>query len=178
MAYTPGLKIKELALVKKTRRLHIPGSVLVKLGDIVSADTSIARTTILGEPIIINASDILSIDMEVEDLTDYILKKVGDTVDKGELIGKYSAFFGLIKKFCRSPVKGTIESISNITGQVILREPPKPVEVKAYIPGKIVNILQVAYQIGIQLLLLKALLQRRNPHLACLHSSLRSLAAV
>ncbi|MBR35111.1 MAG: hypothetical protein CMH78_06550, partial [Nitrospinae bacterium] len=38
-----------------------------------------------------------------------------------------------------SPITGNIESISDITGQVLLREPPKPVQISAYIDGKVVR---------------------------------------
>jgi pyruvate/2-oxoglutarate dehydrogenase complex dihydrolipoamide acyltransferase (E2) component len=40
-----------------------------------------------------------------------------------------------------SPAAGTIESISTTTGQVILRGAPIPVEVKAYIDGRVVEVL-------------------------------------
>jgi hypothetical protein len=39
----------------------------------------------------------------------------------------------------RSPIEGTIESISKVTGQVILRDKPVPVEVKAYVDGVVVE---------------------------------------
>ena len=35
---------------------------------------------------------------------------------------------------------GTVESISAITGQVILREPPLPVQVRAYVDGTVVQV--------------------------------------
>jgi hypothetical protein len=53
----------------------------------------------------------------------------------------YSALFGLIKKRVESPIDGTVESISEITGQVIVRGAPIPVEVDAYIPGTVVEVM-------------------------------------
>ena len=39
-----------------------------------------------------------------------------------------------------SPIRGTIDSISNISGQIILREAPVPVQVNGYISGKIIDV--------------------------------------
>ena len=38
-AYTPGLKVTKKAVIRKTRRLPIPGEVLVEKGQKVSPDT-------------------------------------------------------------------------------------------------------------------------------------------
>ena len=138
-AYTPGLKVKRYDLVSKTRRLPILGEVFVKEGDVVNTDLILARAELSGDPLIIKASMRLSI--EPEDIPNYVLKKVGDRIEEGELLASYTAFFGLIKKQLESPITGTIESISSVTGQIILRGSPLPVEIEAYIPGKIVEVL-------------------------------------
>ncbi len=72
---------------------------------------------------------------EPREITDFLVKKEGDTVEKAEAIAQTQGFFGFFKTFVRSPIKGTIESLSTITGQAILREPPIPVEVHAYVDG-------------------------------------------
>jgi hypothetical protein len=131
--YTPGLKIKEFCLVRKRRILPLKGEVLVRNGDTVSCDTIIARTTVPGKTHLVNVAYILGIDPE--EISHSILKKIGDFVEKGELLAHYRAFFGLVNKKCLSPVTGIIEDISNITGQITLREQPVPISVKAYIPG-------------------------------------------
>jgi hypothetical protein len=138
-AYTPGLKVKRTTLVSKMRRLPILGEVFVKEGQVVNHDLIIAKTELSGEPDIIKASMLLNV--EPEDVPRYMHKALGDTIEQGELIASYSALFGLIKKQIESPKTGTIESISDITGQIIIRGIPIPVEVDAYIPGKIVNVL-------------------------------------
>ena len=138
-AYAPGLKVKRAMTVDKTRRLPILGEVLVNLGDTVEHETITARTEISGNPEIVKTSMLLGV--EPEDLPRYMLKKVGDNVDEGENLAYYSAFFGLIKKAVASPIDGTVESVSDVTGQVILRGKPIPVEIDSYIPGKVVEIL-------------------------------------
>ena len=47
---------------------------------------------------------------------------------------------GCSKSQARSPIDGTIEAVSDVTGQVILREPPVPVAVKAYTDGTVTEI--------------------------------------
>jgi hypothetical protein len=138
-AYTPGLKVKRSMTVNKTRQLPIFGEVFVKEGDVIDHELIVARTEISGDPDIVKVA--MRLGVEPEDLPRYMLKKLGDRVEEGELLAYYTAFFGLIKKSVESPKSGTIESISDITGQIIIRGSPIPVDVDAYIPGKIVEIL-------------------------------------
>ena len=143
MAYTPGLKVKKEVVLQRTRRLAIPGEVLVAKGDRVHFDTIVARTKVPGDVETIRASQMLGIEAdEIEELGQYMLKKVGDQVSKGEIIARRLSFFGLSKASVESPVEGTIEHVSDVTGQVTIREDPVPVEVKAYIPGRIVDVIR------------------------------------
>jgi biotin carboxyl carrier protein len=138
-AYTPGLKVKRSMTVDKTRRLPIFGEVFVKEGDVIDHEQIVARTEISGDPDIVKVAMLLGV--EPEDLPRYMLKKLGDRVEEGELLAYYTALFGLIKKRVESPKSGTIESISDITGQIIIRGSPIPVDVDAYIPGKVIEVL-------------------------------------
>ena len=138
-AYTPGLKVKRFEAVKKTRRLPIHGKVFVNEGDSINHEAIVAKTELSGNPEIVKASRLLNVEPEV--LPRYMLKHVGDTVKEGETIASYSAFFGLINKKIVSPSTGTIESISEISGQLIMRGAPIPIEVDAYIPGKVVKVM-------------------------------------
>ena len=138
-AYTPGLKVKRSMTIDKTRRLPIFGEVFVTKGDIVNHELIVARTEISGDPEIVKVSMLLGV--EPEDLPRYMTKALGDVVEEGDLLASYTAFFGLIKKRVESPKAGTIESISDVTGQVIIRGNPIPVDIDAYIPGKVVEIL-------------------------------------
>lgn len=139
-AYSPGLKIKRAVKIKKIRRLPILGEVLVKEGDRVDFSTIVAETMIPGEPRIIKVAAELGI-LEV-DLKDYMKVVVGDEVKKEDPIAEYNAFFGLLKKQIYSPITGSIESISTVSGQVIIREEPIPLSLDAYIPGIIVQVLE------------------------------------
>jgi len=139
-AYTPGLIVTERILLHKERRLPIMGEVLVKKGETVLADTIVARTYLPGKAETINVAGLLGI--LPEDVEECMLKKVGETVLENEEIAKSKGFFGLFKSSCKSPASGTIESVSNVTGQVIIRGAPEPVAVAAYIDGKVVEVME------------------------------------
>lgn len=139
-AYTPGLKRKEFLLIRKTRMLPIPGELIVNAGDTVATDTIVARADTPGEPEILKVCSLLGVDPE--EIEKYMTKKEGDSVNADEIIASYRALFGLIKSDCTSPIDGTIESVSPITGQAIIRRYPTPININAYIPGKVVEIIQ------------------------------------
>ncbi len=138
-AYTPGLKIKKSMAVRKTRLLPIPGEVLVGEGSTVDFDTVVARTMVPGDPYIVEATNILG--LEPEELPSHMVKAIGDRVEKGEVISRYVTFFGLVKRFVNSPISGTIESASPLSGRITVRELPTQIEIKAYIPGRIVEVI-------------------------------------
>jgi hypothetical protein len=137
-AYTPGLRVSKQTEVRKERRLPLNGEVLVKVGDHVAAETVVAHTKLPGNVQTINVANKLS--LLPEDIHGHMIHKVGDWVEEGDIIAESKSFFGLFKSQCRMPVGGTIESVSNITGQVIIREKAIPVEVNAYIDGDIVEV--------------------------------------
>ncbi len=138
-AYTPGLKVKRLMAVDKERKLPIPGEILVKVGDRVSSDTIVARTEVPGDPVLIKVTLLLGVDND--EIEDFMTKKEGDHVEEGEIIGRYRMLFGIINRQVTSPIEGVIESVSEISGQAIIRPDPVPVEVNAYIPGEVVEVM-------------------------------------
>ena len=137
-AYTPGLKVTEKTCVVKDRRLPLKGQVLAKVGDTVTADQVVAKTELPGNVQTVNVAGLLGI--LAEDVEGHMLKKIGEAVAKDEPLAQSKTFFGLFKSTCKAPVAGTLESVSSITGQVILREPPLPVQVKAYVDGRVTKI--------------------------------------
>jgi hypothetical protein len=72
----------------------------------------------------------------------YLLKREGDHVKKNEIIALRKYFFGRKTKKSKSPIDGTIELFSRISGRILIREAPIEVKVKAHIPGTITNIIQ------------------------------------
>src|SRR4030042_1147115 len=139
-AYTPGLKIKRVETVRKERVLPVEGVVLVEVGDKVDFHTTLARTEIPGDAEILNVHELLDIDPG--SVYDYMLKKMGEDFKEGELLAKYTAFWGLVKNYVYAPFSGTVESISGLTGQVIIRQHNIPLEIDSYISGKVVQIVK------------------------------------
>ena len=138
-AYTPGLKVTARTLVKKQRRLPLPGETLVDKGHQVKGDDIVARTALPGNVQTVNVAGLLGV--PPEDVPSLMMKKSGDAVAKDEVMALSKGFFGLFKSEVKAPVAGTVENISSITGQVILREPPEPVQVDAYIQGTVSEVI-------------------------------------
>ena len=137
-AYTPGLKVTEGMTIEKERRLPLEGEVLVEAGATVQAEDVVAKADLPGNVQLLNVANLLSV--PAEEITEYMLKPVGETIVKDEIIATTKGLFGLFKSQARSPIDGTIEAVSDVTGQVILREPPIPVEVKAYTDGTVTEV--------------------------------------
>jgi hypothetical protein len=138
-AYTPGLRVTERATLRRERRLPLKGEVLVQKGDAVEADTIVARTQLPGNIQTVNIAANLSIDPAR--VPDSLTRPLGSSVNAGDVIATGKSLFGLLTQKAIAPVNGTLESVSGITGQLILREPPIPVEVNAYIQGRVVEVL-------------------------------------
>jgi hypothetical protein len=132
------LKVTEKIQVTKKRILPLKGDVLVKIGDKVKPDTVVARTLLPGNVEPFNVANVLGI--PPEDIMLHMLRKEGERVKKGEVIAKSKSFFGLFGSECKSKAEGTMESISSVTGQVLIRGNPIPVEIKAYLDGEVVEV--------------------------------------
>ena len=139
-AYTPGLRLADKLQIRKDRNLPLPGDVIVKKGDTVKSGDIVAMTNLPGKVHAVNVINRLAI--LPTDLRKNMLKKEGDSVVKDEPIAETSPFIKMFKSICLSPITGVIESISDITGQVLLREPPKPVQITAYVDGKVVETIE------------------------------------
>ena len=134
-AYTPGLKVTAGMTIEKKRRLPLEGEVLVDPGTKVKAEDVVAKADLPGNVQLLNVANLLSV--PPEEIEEYMLKPIGGAVSENEIIATTKGLFGLFKSQARSPIDGMIESISDVTGQVILREPPIPVELKAYTDGTV-----------------------------------------
>ncbi len=137
--YTPGLKVSSRIRHRVRRVLTIAGDVLVKVGDHVAARDVVAQTFMPGEVTPINLANALS--LPPGDVPECMLKQQGDRIEVGEALARTKGIFGLFKSEYRSKVPGTIESISKVTGQLIVRGEPLPVRVCAYLAGEVLEII-------------------------------------
>ena len=138
-AYTSGLRVSNRTLIRKTRRLPLRGEVVVEAGDRVGPDTVVAETHLPGPVHNVNVANALAI--APEDVPECVRRQAGDAVEEGDLIAESKGIFGFLKSSVRSPVRGTIELVSEVTGQVLIREPATPVRINAYIDGRVAELL-------------------------------------
>ncbi len=139
-AYTPGLRVADVADVAKTRRLPLKGEVLVNTGDVVKAETIVARTELPGNVKMFNIANMLGV--PPSDIPELLLKKEGEPIDAQEPLAQSKGLFGkYFKSTVKSPIAGVFESFNEITGQAVLREPPIPVEIDGYVNGKVIEVL-------------------------------------
>ncbi len=114
-----GLKNK-VRLIKKQRKLPLPGEVLVEIGQEVEPDTAVARISLRpGIPWVIPGSRLLGI--EAGSLSSAMLRAVGEKVKAKEVIARVAqGIYG--RKELESPADGIIEDISDKSGRVTIRE--------------------------------------------------------
>jgi len=138
-AYTPGLTVAEHTIVRKVRRLPLKGKVLVKVGQHVEANDVVAQTSLPGEARPVNV--VAKLGIVPEDLPSVLLKKEGARLAKGEAYARTKGFCGRwFRSECKAPFSGTLESVSAVTGQVILRGEPTLLQKTAYARGRVVAV--------------------------------------
>jgi hypothetical protein len=138
-AFTPGLKVSARTLYRARRLLPITGDVTVRQGDRVGADAVVAQTFMEGDVFPMRMANMLS--ANPKELPGLMLKRVGDSVAEGEPIARSKGIFGMMRTEVKSSAAGTIESVSDSTGMVIVRGPKLPVSVRAYIAGDVVEVI-------------------------------------
>jgi hypothetical protein len=135
--YTPGLKASRRVRHRCRRFLPIPGDVLVEVGQAVSATDIVARTLLPGPVIPVNVAQRLSI--SAGDVARCMARQPGESIAASELLARSPGIFGWFPAECAAPASGTIESVSSVTGQVLIRGAPQAVELRAYLTGTVVE---------------------------------------
>lgn len=138
-AYTPGLKVTEDTTIFRRRILPLKGDVMVKEGDRVQATDTVARTFLPGKVYPVNLSNKFAV--APEDIPAIMKTSEGAEITRGDILAETPGIFGFFKSNYLSPVSGKLESISRVSGQIMLREPPTPIQVLAYIEGEIVEVI-------------------------------------
>ncbi len=134
-SYTPGLKVLKHINIIKERLLPLKGKVHVEVENEVKSNTIVASTEIPGNVQMLNLVNKLNIDPK--QIFQFMKVNLNDHVEQNQVIAESKGFFGLFKTEIKSPITGTIINISDVTGQIVISEKPLPVEVDAYIPGKV-----------------------------------------
>ncbi len=132
-SYTPGLKVTPGALLYFDRRLPLLGEVLVQEGERVEFDREVARTELPGRVEMVNLANKLGLDPA--EVPKRLKVALGQRVTRGQTLAYSKGFFGYFRAPFECPIEGAVESVSAITGQVILRSPPRPISLNAYVDG-------------------------------------------
>ncbi|HNZ06455.1 MAG: hypothetical protein KBA79_05815 [Candidatus Cloacimonetes bacterium] len=140
-AYSAGLTVTDSIILRKERLLPLKGTVLVKKGDKVKAEDVVAETLLPGKVVPFNLANKLGV--TPSQLNNFIKIQPGQQITKNTILAENKGLFGLgiFKSEVRSPVEGEVESISSVTGQILLREPRIPVQVKAFLDGIVTEVI-------------------------------------
>jgi len=140
-SYSAGLTVTDSIVLRKERILPLKGTVLVKKGDKVAANDVIAETLLPGKVVPFNLANKLGV--TPAQLNNYIKIEPGQQITKNTILAQTKGLFGLgfLKNEVHSPVDGEVESISKITGQILLREPRIPIQVKAFVDGIVTEVI-------------------------------------
>lgn len=140
-SYSAGLTVTDNIILQKERILPLKGEVLVKKGDKVKGEDVVAQTMLPGKVVPLNLANKLGV--TPGQLENFIKIKAGQLITKETVLAETKGLFGLgiMKNEVRSPMEGEVESISSVTGQILLREPKIPVQVKAFIDGIVTRVI-------------------------------------
>lgn len=138
-AYTPGLTVSGDIVIRRVRRLPIKGETLVQAGDRVSPDTVVARAQLPGILQTIRVAERLGI--QPNEVPGIVNIKAGDPLERDQAIAETKGLFGLFKQKVTSDFVGTVEEVSEVTGNVLVREPSTPIDIDAYLEGHIAEVM-------------------------------------
>lgn len=138
-SYTPGLKVTPRCRWRSRRLLPLTGEVLVEVGQRVASQQVVAQTQLPGPAAPINLARLLNI--APAELPERLLKREGDVLVSSEPIARTKGLFGWFEHEYPSPASGVLESVSKVSGQIIVRGEPIAVRVKAYLTGTVVEVI-------------------------------------
>ena len=122
-------------LVRRERRLPVPGEVLVKAGQRVEPSEVVAETMIAAEPVRVNVA--ADLDMTPVAAAKRLTVAAGAQVEHGQLLAER----GRGSRVSRSPVAGTFTGYDPATGIGMITTPAEPVTLQAHIKGIVTDVI-------------------------------------
>ncbi len=126
--------VTPLTRIYRRRALSVPGLVQCRYGDQVTSDRVIASADVPRGYHLLDLED--SLNTRIKHLDKVLTKKIGDTVTQGEVIARLGR---ISKRESVSPVTGKI--LDARRGKVLLEALPDHIELMAFYPGKIANLI-------------------------------------
>lgn len=125
--------MQSLIRLRRTRRLESEGEVLVSVGQTVSSGEAIARGTLAGGHLMLDAARALGLPPERAQRE--ILRQPGEQVEPGDILAGQRKVGA---RQLRAPVAGAIAAISE--GQILLQVNDERSLLPARIPGQVVDV--------------------------------------
>jgi len=137
MPYIPPTShVTLLATLKRERFLPIPGKVVAKMGQRMEASNVVAHTIIAHHHRLVDIARRLGVPNDKAD--HFMVKQEGDPVKKGEPLAVRKSFLNLVTTREPSPVDGEVVLVGD--GKVLLAAISEPFELKAGLPGTIIDL--------------------------------------
>jgi hypothetical protein len=130
----PVTHLLPLTLIRRERLLPQPGKVLVRAGQKVAATDAIAEANLYPDFLLLDVAR--SLQLSVSKTEQHLHCHVGDQLARGDVI---AGPVGLANRIVRAPRDGKIVLAGE--GQVLLETTGKVVQVKAGIPGDVVELI-------------------------------------
>jgi len=137
MYYPSVTQATPLTVIKRERLLPMRGEVLASMGARVESSDVVARASVGGDLHVVDVGKTLSV--KGEDLDQYLLKAVGDTVEEGEAIAAKGRGRIPLRRVCRSPVAGKIVAIGS--ERVVLESRAETFELHAHFRGTVISVM-------------------------------------
>lgn len=135
----PTVLASDSLTIRRKRELPASGKVLVGVGDTVEPNTVVANTSIQSGVFVVRVTQLLG--LEPNEIEGISLVKEGEVVSEGDVLAKHHGLFGLFTSEIKSPVSGTVEYLSSLTGHIGIRLPSKELSLAAYLHGTVTEIL-------------------------------------
>lgn len=123
-------------LLRRERRLPVPGEVLVRAGARVEPGDVVAQSTLAAEPVSVDIA--ADLDLTVQATAKRLLVSPGAHVETGALLAQRS---GSGSRASRTPVSGTFTSYDAATGIGLITTPAEPVSVRAHLKGIVTDLI-------------------------------------
>jgi len=135
--YCTLTRVVPLTLLRRERMLPTRGKILVGMDDRVDAVDIIGRYERPGRLIRLDAGAALRLGHR--DVADFLKKRVGESVQRGEVIALKPRLGKLFPRVLQAPVSGRLVAMSD--SQILLESDVEETEIRAHLSGRIVSVM-------------------------------------
>jgi hypothetical protein len=138
MVYYPTLtRVSPLTTIQRERILPVAGEVLVNIGARVEPLSVVARAEVPGRYHILDVARELRVPLDEADK--YVRLRPGQKVEARQAVAGRRTSLGLVPHLVRAPQEGIVAAVGG--GRVLLESVGESIEVRAFLPGTINNVL-------------------------------------